>query len=631
MRAILVGFLLLFPVSYATTNAAVSHIFSLLTAPMSALILLLLINVPLRRFARRLSFSQTDLIIIFAITSIASSASSENAWVTFPAIHLFPQIAETNNLAREYFLVHMPDWLSIKELDDVRDMMGGGRDFAHTVSKLPLFFPKYLAWGGLFVAVFGACVFINSLMRDAWCRQERLSFPTIQLPVAMCEGGGSGGMWRSRHTWIAFGAMFSIQILNGLNYLYPNLPSIPVKEYVDLSMLFKEPPFSNIGQTPIALYPFMSALGLFMPNDLLFSLIFFFIARKVAHVVIASYGIPQSTFSGTFVIPGPPYFDEQTWGGVLAMFLTALWISRGYLKGVWHDIRTNAVARDGGLRHRYALVGLIFCFGLFLFYGIAGTLPIPYLLIYFSLFLIFSVVLTRIRAQLGPPTHEFAFFGPNSIMHRFMGNQWLTDKQMVWVNQVFLTMNRIYRAHPMPYQLEAMKMGFLERVNQRKILYLIFGALIVGFLAGQFFLHVASYRRGGAGWSDGLWYLGTMMGNRRGPDIIGIAMTLVGFGTVVVLDAIRFRFPAFPLHPAGYVLSMNFGVDYYWFGLLIALLVKSFVQRYYGLKGYERLRNVALGILVGEYAAETIWMTMALVTQQSMYTISFNDRGLGLQ
>ncbi len=132
-------------------------------------------------------------------------------------------------------------------------------------------------------------------------------------------------------------------------------------------------------------------------------------------------------------------------------------------------------------------------------------------------------------------------------------------------------------------------------------------------------------------WTDIGTYLNNILNDRKGPDIVGITMTIVGFAFVMVLDAVRFRFPGFPLHPAGYLLSMNFGVDYYWSGLLLALLVKNFVQRYYGLRGYDKLRSVALGILVGEYAAETIWMVMALITHQSTYTISFNDRSLGVQ
>ena len=108
-------------------------------------------------------------------------------------------------------------------------------------------------------------------------------------------------------------------------------------------------------------------------------------------------------------------------------------------------------------------------------------------------------------------------------------------------------------------------------------------------------------------------------------------MTAVGAAVVLGLDFIRFRIPGFPIHPAGYLLSSNFGVDYYWFGLLLALLIKNFVTRYYGLSGYGKLRQVALGILLAEYAAETIWMTMALATGHSTYTISFNERGIGAQ
>jgi hypothetical protein len=100
---------------------------------------------------------------------------------------------------------------------------------------------------------------------------------------------------------------------------------------------------------------------------------------------------------------------------------------------------------------------------------------------------------------------------------------------------------------------------------------------------------------------------------------------------VAGLDWIRFQFPGFPLHPAGYVLSMNYGVDKYWFGLFLAMLVRNFVQRYYGLRGYDKLRHVAFGILIAEYAAETIWMTMAMATHQSTYTISFDVRSLGPQ
>ncbi|GIK31354.1 MAG: hypothetical protein BroJett009_03460 [Armatimonadota bacterium] len=631
-RAVLASALLLLPVVYASANAQVSSMFSLLVPPVGALLFLIALNAVLRKGAPKAELSQADLIVTFAFLSVASAIASEWAWVGHSALHMFPILAESNPTVRDVILPNMPDWLAAKDIESVRDLTTGGHNLSYVVGKLPLFLPKYLAWAALVGSLFFACLCINSLMRDAWCRRERLAFPIIQLPVALAEKGGRGAVFRSPYTWIALAIMFSIDMLNGFSYLFPNVPNIPVKDLVNLQDLFAEPPLSQIGFFPLAIYPFMAAIGLFVPSDLLLSMIVFFLLRKLTHLVLAANGIPQSTFSGTFLAPGPPYFDEQTWGAVLALFVGAVWVARPCLREVWQSIRTGKREEDGGIPHRWAFVGLVGSFFAVLAFGMAGTLPVIFLVPYVALFLIFSVVVTRLRAQLGPPTHEFAFFGPNSIMQRFFGTRWLSPRQIVWVNQVFIVMNRIHRTHPMPYQLEGMKMGALSNVRQSHLFWGMAAVALVGFVAAYFFLHVYAYRTGQvARWSESLMYVQTMVGTQRGPDFVGILMTAFGFGVVVGLDAIRFRVPGFPLHPAGYLLSSNFGVDYYWFGLLVALLIKNFVQRYYGHSGYGKLRNVAFGILIAEYAAETIWMTVALVTHQSTYTISFNERSLGLQ
>ncbi|MBI5708490.1 MAG: hypothetical protein HZC36_16015 [Armatimonadetes bacterium] len=631
-RAVVAAFVLLPFVVFACANQQYSSMFSLLVAPVGAMLLLALVNLPLRLWTPRLAFNQPDFLVIWAILSVGSAVGSEWAWVEHSAMHMFAVDGAKDPTIQKYFLKEMPDWLAIKDPDKVMDIAHGGRGFWYVVGKLPIFWPLYLGWAGLFLAISLACYCVNSLMRGAWCKTERLTFPLIQLPVAINEKGGAGPMWRSKTMWIAFGVMFAIDILNGFNFLYPNLPRVPVKDLAEISWIFTEPPWNQIGQFSISIYPFMAAIAVFMPNDLIFSLVFFFLLRKATHVVLASYGYPQGTFAGTYISPGPPYFDEQTWGGVIAMFLGALWVSRSYLRGVWRAIWTGEKEDDGGITHRWAFLMLLFSFGVVVWYGLVGSLSVAYMVPYFGLFLVFSFVLTRIRAQLGPPTHEFAFFGPNSIMHRFLGNQWVTNRQAVWVNQVFIIMNRIYRTHPQPYQLETLKMGQMEGLNLKRIFGLTFASSAVALLLAYFFLHVFSYRTGEyRRWDDGLYYLQNMVNNRHGPDVIGITMTVFGFAVVALLDFVRFRVPAFPLHPAGYVLAMNFGVDYYWFGILVVLLIKRFVQRYYGLKGYDKLRDAALGILVAEYAADAIWMVMAIITRQSTYTISFGERGLGAQ
>jgi hypothetical protein len=631
-RGIVLGFLLCVPASYVWPNAPSSAYFSILVAPIAALLAMILANVPLRRWWPAAALNQSDLILIYAMTAVAAATGGEWLDALHPLIHMIPYHRETDPVVAKYFVPHIPDWLAFKDMEPVRDIAGGGHSVAYTASKLPLFFPKYLMMGLMVISGCLAMLCINSLMRGAWTQREKLSFPLIQLPVALAEKGGAGPIWKSRYLWIAFGVMFAIDLLNGMNYLFPSVPRVPVKDWIFLDAMFKDPPWSNIGEFRLSLYPFMAAIAIFMPSDLTLSIVVFYLLRKATHVVLAANGIPQETFSGTFVAPGPPYIDEQSWGGILALFLGAMWVSKGYLREVWADIRSGRRAEDGGLPHRWAFFGLLACFAVLVAFGVAGQLPIAYLVPYVALFLIFSIVLTRIRAQLGPPTHEFAFLGPNSVMNRVVGNRWMNDRQSVWINAVFIWMNRIYRAHPMPNQLEAMKMANQERLNQGTLAACLVGATVVGFFLSMLFLHSNAYYLGNPLRSgDTLWYFNSFNNNRHGTDFVGILMTAFGFAMVAGLDWIRFQFPGFPLHPAGYVLSMNYGVDKYWFGLFLAMLVRNFVQRYYGLRGYDKLRHVAFGILIAEYAAETIWMTMAMATHQSTYTISFDVRSLGPQ
>lgn len=631
-RALLVSFLFAAPVCYTTTNQHLTTVFSIIVPPVGLLLFLLLVNILLRAISKKAAFNQADLVVIFGLSAIAASVGSEFSFLSHAAIHQFPIQADTSDIVREKMLVHLPDWLIVKDKASVNDILGGGRTFAYVLSKLPTYIVQYGGWVFLLSSICLAMFCINSLMRDVWCSKERLSFPLIQLPVAIADKGGQSPLWRSKTMWAAFGIMFGIDMLNGIHYFYPNVPSFPTKILFDVGAMFKDPPYVSLGYVPIAIFPFLAVLAFFIPNDMVFSVVFFYLLRKITHLVLASQGYPQGLFSGTFAAPGPPYFDEQTWGGVLALFVGAMVFSRQHLQQVWKDIRSGAKAEDGGISHRWAFGLLVVSFLATMSYGVIGSLPFVYMALYVAAYLVFSVVLTRIRAQVGPPLHEFAFFGPNSLMNRFYGTKWISDRQATWINQIYVVMNRIHRNHPMPYQLEAMKMGQLNNLNQRSIF--VAGALITVFalVVSHFFLHVRAYRLGDYSyWAIGEHYLRMVLDNKRGPDTVGITMTLFGFCMVMVMDTVRFRFPGFPLHPAGYVVALNYGVDFYWFGLLLALLVKVFVQKYYGLKGYDKLRNVGIGIMVGEYAADTIWTIWAMVMNESTYTISTSDRSFGRQ
>jgi hypothetical protein len=245
--------------------------------------------------------------------------------------------------------------------------------------------------------------------------------------------------------------------------------------------------------------------------------------------------------------------------------------------------------------------------------------------IYVALFMAFSVVVTRLRAQLGAPIHEMAFMGPHQLMIAFTGTQNLTESTIAKLMTTFHFMNRLHRTHPMPYQLESMKMGEIARLNQRALFFVMAAAVLLGIFLGEVF-SINRYYRDGAGDMGGSMagVITQLADNRYPPNVTAIAFFTGAFCFVLLLDFIRYRIPGFPIHPAGYALSMNFGIDYVWFGLGIVLLIKLFVNRYFGLAGYEKLRAVAIGVILGEFAIDMPLAVYHLITGQAVYTISIN-------
>ena len=70
---------------------------------------------------------------------------------------------------------------------------------------------------------------INTLVRKQWTDRERLTFPIVQLPLAMTEPKTS--LWRNKLFWMGFGIAFGIDVINGLSVYYPAIPQIPVGDH----------------------------------------------------------------------------------------------------------------------------------------------------------------------------------------------------------------------------------------------------------------------------------------------------------------------------------------------------------------------------------------------------------------
>ena len=84
----------------------------------------------------------------------------------------------------------------------------------------------------------------------------------------------------------------------------------------------------------------------------------------------------------------------------------------------------------------------------------------------------------------------------------------------------------------------------------------------------------------------------------------------------------RTHFLWWPLHPAGYALSMNFGVEYFWSCLVIAWAVKLIVLRYGGYKTYAKTMPFVFGVLLGEQLFGAFWSVMSIILKRPIYDFS---------
>jgi hypothetical protein len=626
LRPLFLGIFLIPFCVYWAQDQGIDRIFSLMVPPLAITMVIAALNAPLRRKLPKLALSGPELAVLYAMLATACAMAGEWMDMIVPQVYGYAIYAQ-NNPRFEKILPFLSDWFFFKDPKVLNDFAQGRE--ASFWPQLALWLPKAGAWTLLLTLICTTMLCINAILKDQWIHREKLAFPLVQLPLVVSEGmDGKNPLFREKLFWGAFFAVFLIDMLNGLSFLYPALPRLNIRFLADMNSWFSAPPWNQTGWTPIGVFPYLAALGFLMPTDLLFSLLFFFVVRKGQQLVSYSLGNEQGVFGGGGLVPSAPYFSEQSWGAFLGLFASAMWLARPHLKQVWEDIWSGH-REPGQLSHRFLFLLLLACLIAIGLIGVGIGLPFVFVIFYVGIFLIFSIAVTRLRAALGAPTHEMAFMGPHQLVLDFHGAAGLSPDLVTRTMSTFHFMNRLHRTHPMPTQMEGLYLAEKTGLSGRAMFGALFLATVLGSFGG-FIAHVwLGYRWTPVSWisSEVSGVVNSITSTPRPPNPTAMGAVGAGFLVVLALDFIRFRVPGFWLHPAGYALAMNFGVDYYWFGLLVVLLVKVFVQKFYGLTGSDKLRQVAFGLVLGEFTAELLWALFSMLNdRQATYSISINGK-----
>lgn len=630
-RAILIGIILIPPNTYfimanhlrywSTLPTTMSLIYNVVIT----LTLLTGLNFLVKLFLPRFALRQGELLTIYVILSLSSAISGHDMMQTvIPTIPNGFWFATPENEWQQLFWRYLPSWMTLSDVSVLQDFYDGDTTF---YAKRYLFaWWEPILWWTLFLSVLiWVMICIDLLLRKQWIEREKLTYPIVRLPIEMTHSDGR--LFKSKMLWVGFAIAGGIDLINGIHVFFPVFPEIPVREF-NLGAYFTEKPWDAIGWTPIYILSFGVGLAFLMPLEMSFSLWFFYLFWKGERVLGRAMGLQ--------ILPGFPYHGPQGVGAYLGIACFALYGGRKHILHVIKNIigtgrmqskhsdsdRSVVPEMKDTTNYRWVFAGLVVgILFLFIFSGYGG-MAVWMIALYFLIYYLLALGITRVRAEVGPPTHEMFVANPRQFILDAFGSRPIPPQSLTMMS-LYYAFNRGYRAHPMPHTLEGFKIAEVGNMKAKGMVIAMMCAVFFGILAAFWSYLVVSYNIGanpGLG-NGGYNRLRTWLYYPSETNVPAVTFMGVGFLFTGLLWWLRSRFPMFPFHPTGYaVASSMWTFGWLWFSVFISWAAKNLILRFGGIRLYHRVMPLFLGLILGEFMVGGAWVIVRLIWGVSVYS-----------
>lgn len=579
------------------------------------------VNLLVKKRVPRIALSQVEMITIYVMLSISSAVCSHNMMQILVSMMGYAFFRATpENGWDTLFLDKLPHWLTVSDPTSLKNLYFGDSTLYTPVNYGPWIVPV-ICW-----SVFGATLLftmlcLNSIMRKQWVEAERLTFPVVTLPLEMTQESGS--LFKNRHMWMGFAIAGAITLLAGIHYLYPSVPYLRIVRR-DMGMYLTNPPWNQMGGLSLAFYFWAIGIAFLMPLELSFSVWFFYFMVKLELMMTYMVGLSQVTVPGGGFDQSYPFLNSQSYGAYLGFFVMSMWSSRKYLLRVLRTAFLGTGEEDDSreaVSYRTALIGVI-CGGLVLsVFARAIGMSVWVILMFFTFYFIFAMIISRIRAELGFPTHDMHFMPPQHLILTVAGADKLPQQNLVGFS-MFFWFNRTYASHPSPHQLEAFKLGERTNSTARQMFVACLVAGIFALPIGFWMLLHNYYHYGGATARMEMWALnfgaqcyGNLDGWLRSPqpgNPTSMGFVGVGFLISILLGWMRVHFLWFPFHPLAYAISNSWGVHQLWAPIMIGSIAKCVTLKVGGLGAYRKALPFFLGLILGEITVGSLWTIIGI-------------------
>jgi len=314
--------------------------FSIFPTVLFTLFALAAVNLLLKRTFKNLSFTEAELATTYIMVSVATAlAGHDIVRQLVPMMTNAFWYATPENEWDELFFRFIPRWLTVDDRRILQGYFEGDENFWQS-QYIEAWITPIFAWTAFVIVLLFVMLCINIIIRKQWMEHEKLSYPLTVMPIEVI--GNTAKLFSNKLIWLGFGIAFGLEMLAGINYLYPVVPALKVKYIIS----FPDRPWNAMGGLPIYIYPFAIGLGYFMPLDLSLSLWFFYLFWKAQLVFFSAVGWTTAIGLQT----------EQRAGAWMGIGCLALWTSRKHIMRVLLGIFSTQ-SRDG--LYRMAVLGII--------------------------------------------------------------------------------------------------------------------------------------------------------------------------------------------------------------------------------------------------------------------------------
>ena len=599
------------------------------------LILLLVVNPLLKLAGERWAFSRNEILTVY-ITCLFSCLVPGHGAENFLVSNVLGPFyyASPENKWLEFLLPHMKPWLTpvLAETGKLNAEVAAGW-YVGNGGKIPwnAWLVPLMAWSSVVVASYVMLGCFSVMLRAQWAEREALAFPLLRLPLELTENADQKGvnpftgLFSNRLMWIGFSVAVFIQLLNGLNQYFPDVPQIPLTLQ---GKYFSETPWNQIGSPPpFRVLPIVTGITYLLTSEVSFSLWFFYWFMRLQ--LIGAYYLG-------FVPAALPTFIGSTWGtktftgyqhvgAYIGYALITLWTAREHLKHIARRAFGRARAGENEKREMMsypaAFWGFVISFLFIIGWSYVAGISLLVAFVMWTSYLVISICLTRVVVEGGLLFVQQGWV-PLGMFSQIAGSgsgTWLTPSSLVPASFVQGALMTDLRAFLMPSFLQSFKLAHDRGLRRKPLLFLIAAVILITLVMGLWMNVRLGYDNGGlqlnswfqdggakkpatdaqkliSGVSNATWFNTFWIG-------VGIAMT---WGMTLA----RSRFLWFPLHPIGLLMSLTYPMNVIWFSIFIGWLCKVLVTKFGGSDAYRKSTPIFLGLALGDVVMMLFWLAV---------------------